>query len=96
MVLYTTQALMEADDDRSAVLAARALEEMNTMLALNNDIFVGNGVADVNHVSAIVVCTPHRLLFQGRTLARRTYAHTHTHTLKLMFLCDARSHDPAP
>ena len=55
MVLYTTQALMTADDATSALFAARALEEMNTMLTLNNDIYVGNGVADVNHASATVV-----------------------------------------
>ena len=56
MVLYATQARMETDDHIAASLVARAIEEMNTMLTLNNDIYVGNGVSDVNHASATVVC----------------------------------------
>ena len=56
MVLYATQARMEVDDHIAAALVARAIEEMGTMLRLNNDMYVGNGVNDVNHAPATVVC----------------------------------------
>ena len=47
MALLTMRSLMEVNDTKSVELATAALESLDIMLTLNDDIYVGNGVVPV-------------------------------------------------
>ena len=56
LVLLATQSLMSTDDVEGARLAALAEASLQNVMVLNNDLYVGNGVPDINNAAPEAVC----------------------------------------
>ena len=70
LILLTTEALMETNDTESDRLANKAVSALDELLTLNNELYIGIGVSDVNHASSAEVSTD-RTLPSARPLKNR-------------------------